>query len=191
MRNVYVKSVAMGREVLEESRELRIVLCREQKNGPRVKSSVVAACGEHSPMYSLGAVLFTSTLRLQLVGQSLHTIFFGACIWHAQFALCIYSCGQFSYHCYVITISYTAAPALACALVVQQPDSSSEVTFSQKGCQRFLTEGADSRIVTRARLHASPLTLHLLLSLPLHAFIGKVPLAGISSGHEVDSLLCA
>ncbi|KAL3132456.1 hypothetical protein ABBQ32_009009 [Trebouxia sp. C0010 RCD-2024] len=32
-------------EVLEESRELRIVLCREQKNGPRVKSSVVAACG--------------------------------------------------------------------------------------------------------------------------------------------------
>lgn len=44
----------MSREVLEESRELRIVLCREQKNGPRVKSSVVAACGEHSPFYFLG-----------------------------------------------------------------------------------------------------------------------------------------
>ena len=36
----------MIREVLEESRELRIVLCREQKTGSRNRSSVVAACGE-------------------------------------------------------------------------------------------------------------------------------------------------
>lgn len=32
-------------EVLEESRELRIVLCREKRSGTRVGSAVVAACG--------------------------------------------------------------------------------------------------------------------------------------------------
>ena len=43
------------REVLEESRELRIVLCREKRSGSRVGSAVVAACGESlsgAPSYS-------------------------------------------------------------------------------------------------------------------------------------------
>ncbi len=35
------------REVLEESRELRIVLCRPKISGSRTGSAVVAACGEH------------------------------------------------------------------------------------------------------------------------------------------------
>ena len=34
------------REVLEESRELRIMLCREKRTGTRVGTSVIAACGE-------------------------------------------------------------------------------------------------------------------------------------------------
>ena len=38
--------VLVCREVLEESRELRIVLCRPKISGSRTGSAVVAACGE-------------------------------------------------------------------------------------------------------------------------------------------------
>ncbi len=41
------QSLLAHREVLEESRELRIVLCRPKISGSRTGSAVVAACGEH------------------------------------------------------------------------------------------------------------------------------------------------
>lgn len=90
--------------MLEGSRELRIVLCREQNTGSRNRSSVVAACGESfafllmvavsncSPLSQLCLQLITRVHRsspAQTASQPLSSAFCNAAVsQHTQFALC-------------------------------------------------------------------------------------------------------
>ena len=47
---VFLNMSCAIRDVLENAKELRLMLCREKRSGTRVGTSVIAACGEAPPM---------------------------------------------------------------------------------------------------------------------------------------------
>ncbi len=121
------------REVLEESRELRIVLCRPKISGSRTGSAVVAACGEHishllhakAPhwlTHYVGSLLCMVCCALcQCLSQTIHSKFLALflCLsrktfsaWQYQNDLCFASCPCALLKSYVVQHQQVASEGL-------------------------------------------------------------------------------